>query len=439
MSETKLHYNPVTGKTGPCGAKKGQCPYVDPEDPNQGHYESQEELDAYIEKRAERVQAKELEGYKYRLPDELTVNISEIAPKELWESELAKGNINAQTNLDETLRIYKYSKETQYTKNWNEATLVSRGIILDNDGRVIARPYRKFFNYGELSEEERAELKGPIVVSDKLDGSLGISYIDPADGEFKLASSGSFLSEMAQHATEIYKERYKGTWGPEEGYTYLYEVIYPENRIVVNYEGEDDIILTGKVNIKTGRSVPLTEITEWPGRKAEVFSFNSIEEVAKSPYRPNTEGFVIHYPETDKRVKVKYEEYVKLHRTATGLTSIRIWESLSGNFPNALSTEEMRAGLEEEFLPYFDQKVKEYTEQVESKKRRAEESYVKMRKAIGTANMSDKAVAIEMNKKEYGLSAAEKGYIMKFHKREDTKRAEWGFWKEIRPAHEKAM
>lgn len=48
-----LHYNPKTGKSGRCRAEKGNCPFIDTSDPHGGHYETQEEIDAYIERKSQ--------------------------------------------------------------------------------------------------------------------------------------------------------------------------------------------------------------------------------------------------------------------------------------------------------------------------------------------------------------------------------------------------
>lgn len=41
---------------------------------------------------------------------------------------------------------------------------------------------------------------------------------------------------------------------------------------------------------------------------------------------PNEEGFVLHYPGTDLRLKIKFPEYVRLHKIVTGVSEIGIWE-----------------------------------------------------------------------------------------------------------------
>lgn len=70
MSGKILHYNPETGKIDACRAKKGRCPFIDPSDPNGGHYETQEELSRYIERRAEREVSKDSEKRTLGRPEQ---------------------------------------------------------------------------------------------------------------------------------------------------------------------------------------------------------------------------------------------------------------------------------------------------------------------------------------------------------------------------------
>lgn len=37
--------------------------------------------------------------------------------------------------------MYNYTAKAQYDKLWNEVTLQCRGLILDGDGNVVARPF----------------------------------------------------------------------------------------------------------------------------------------------------------------------------------------------------------------------------------------------------------------------------------------------------------
>jgi RNA ligase len=241
---------------------------------------------------------------------------------------LDSGRIRVSRHHELDLCILNYSATVQYERFWTPATRACRGLIVDGDGQVRARPWPKFFNLGEPEAEAGA---GPVDVTDKMDGSLGILYPTP-DGP-AVATRGSFVSEQALHATELLRTRYR-SFDPNPVWTYLYEIIYPGNRIVVDYGGMDDLVLLGAVDTTTGRSVAHHHAVEgWPGPVVERFHHETLTQALAAPERPNREGVVIHFTHSDTRIKVKYPDYLRLHRLVTGLSTKAVFEHLKSGKP----------------------------------------------------------------------------------------------------------
>lgn len=245
--------------------------------------------------------------------------------------------------------IYKYSQTTVYGKEWNPVTLASRGLILhDETFEIVARPFKKFFNHNEHPLPANV-FKSKIEVTEKLDGSLGISYCD-MEGEIHIATSGSFHSEQAVKANQIYNEKYRNRWNPNSSLTYLWEIIYPENRIVVDYGDEEELYLLGAVNIHTGEEISAKRVPEWLWKKVEIYNFKNLSQVLNAKGRENKEGFIVYFKDADLRVKIKHEEYITLHRYATGVNSVRVWEMLQSgsDFVKEMSH------MPEEFIEYVE-------------------------------------------------------------------------------------
>lgn len=212
------------------------------------------------------------------------------------------------------LSIFNYTPLCQYGKTWDEYTLMARGLILNNEtGEVVARPFPKFFN---LSEHETNPGKGKPEVYEKLDGSLGILYWWEDQPYF--ATRGSFNSDQAQWAQGRLKEIPVSC---NSEYTHLFEIIYPENRIVVDYGDTKDLIYLGSIHKGTGRFK-----FENPGNftQATRYKFKSPEELPT--HIDNAEGFVLYYPENNSRVKIKFDEYVRLHKVMTDYSIKKLWE-----------------------------------------------------------------------------------------------------------------
>lgn len=244
------------------------------------------------------------------------------------------GDIRSQVHPEfPELRIYNYGEDVQYRNRWNKITLACRGLILNvKTGEVVARPWEKFFNFGQM--DNRIESTAPVEVTDKMDGSLGILYREP-DGKFAIATRGSFASEQAEHATELLATKYRdflvdrvGAYWLERC-TYLFEIIYPENRIVCNYGDMDDLVLLGAVDKERGFYYGPTEAgaqIAWPGPVTEVWKYDRFVDALSAPDREGKEGYVIRSGRNI--VKLKQADYVELHRIVTNLSPKTIWEML---------------------------------------------------------------------------------------------------------------
>ncbi len=219
------------------------------------------------------------------------------------------------------LSIYNYSRTCQYERLWDDVTMDCRGLVLDSEGNVIAKPFRKFFNMEEHKPEEIPN--EPFEVFEKMDGSLGILF--NYKGEWILSTKGSFNSDQAIKGMEIAK-RYNYDKICIPGFVYLFEIIYPENRIVVNYGTDERLVLLSIVNPE-GKELDYDEI-EIDGWDI-VNRYDGIRDYSelKSKISQNDEGFVIRF-RSGFRMKIKGDEYVRLHRILTGFSNITIWEYL---------------------------------------------------------------------------------------------------------------
>lgn len=223
------------------------------------------------------------------------------------------------------LLIWNYTQRCQFDRIWDEITMQCRGLITDRDGRVRARPFKKFFNFGEHEGSDSLSLDG-ATITEKLDGSLGVMYFD---GEkYALATRGSFYSDQAIKGTEMLQElieKYGDAWIRDD-ITYLFEIIYAQNRIVVKYDKEWLALLTAFHNT-TGDEIPHEQLPLEDIRVPRYDNFNDFKELY-SLESDNSEGLVVRFAD-GLRLKVKWDEYVRLHRIVTGVSAKSIWECLA--------------------------------------------------------------------------------------------------------------
>lgn len=238
---------------------------------------------------------------------------------------------NGAADLDEKLWILNYSDAALYTPGaWdNPAVRACRGLIVNAENDIVARPWAKFFNHNQ-PEAGDLDLSEPVEVTDKLDGSLGIVYRELGGG-LAVATRGSFTSDQAVHATRLLRVKYAGVDADMvEAVTPLVEIIYPDNRIVVDYDGLDDLVLLGGVEVATGRYLgPQTTalVVDWKGPVARVFGYSTLGDALAAAPRPNSEGLCVRFRDS-RIVKVKQDDYVRLHRIVTGLSERTVWQHL---------------------------------------------------------------------------------------------------------------
>jgi RNA ligase len=285
------------------------------------------------------------------------------------------GLLHKQTHPTLDLTIWNYSPKVQYEKLWDDITLQCRGLVTNSKGKIVARPFKKFFNYEEYKPEEIPNEE--YVVYEKMDGSLGIlfyyeyelteerryniwfnnnyetgmeRFFDPNNlpdydnpyyeptpktkGEWILATRGSFTSPQAIKGKEILDRHDISTIRKYN--TYLFEIIYPENRIVVDYKGEEKLVVLGAIHTETGEELPDSSIFWLQDCGFEIVTtyktWGEGYDLLKEEISKDKEGYVIKF-KNGFRMKIKGDEYVRLHKILTNISNRDIWEYLKDNKP----------------------------------------------------------------------------------------------------------
>lgn len=254
------------------------------------------------------------------------------------------GYVSKRKHPEYDLWILNYTQSCQFEKVWNETTLQCRGLIVDEDYNIIARSFPKFFNWEEHDEVNLVE---PVTVTIKMDGSLVICYHH--NGKWNFATRGSFESDQAKAAEKLWNEKYKHLEAHmEPGLSYLFE--FTGNRttkVVVNYDKEQLTLLTiynGDSEIDIFSDV----FSIFPIVKRYSVDDKGYYSHLKSLNTENSEGFVLR-DATGFRVKIKFEDYIRLHRLLTGVTEKRVWELLKENTP----LDDYLRNVPEEFEKWF--------------------------------------------------------------------------------------
>lgn len=219
------------------------------------------------------------------------------------------GHVNAKHNGD--LTIFSFTLQARVEGQWNFFERASRGLILNSKtGEIVARPFDKFFSWGEGGRNTSSQL---VRVTKKLDGSLGILY---RQAGYKVATIGSLTGSHAAWATDFLRENYSLGDLPNE-YTLLLEMIFPDNRVVVDYGNREDLVLLAIRNRFDGSYLGQQAVQRIALRcgfaTPHEFTFASTDELlASTAALAQGEGFVAELKD-GSRFKFRSPKYRKVH------------------------------------------------------------------------------------------------------------------------------
>ena len=281
--------------------------------------------------------------------------------------------------------IWCYTPVTVYERAWDEITTLARGLILDERNEcVVATPFPKFFNLGERPTEMLPG--GSFEVFEKLDGSLIIIWHDGK--RWRTATKGSLNSIQAGAAEALLGVQDLSVLSP--GHTYLAEYVGPSNRIVVPYEREELVLLAAYDDAGHEWAYPLVEhigaSLGW--RVAARHDFASLAALVEhAGALPATEeGFVLRFHDST-RLKVKGDEYRRIHALISRCTPLAMWEAMLAGDNLTM----VRDQLPDEFLGDFDEIVGTLQDNLDRLATRVRDE------AETVAHLSDKEVGLRLD------------------------------------------
>lgn len=238
-----------------------------------------------------------------------------------------QGYISAARNdYHKKLVIFNYTKKTQYEGFWNEYTKMCRGLVVDDNNRIVIKSPEKFFNESEPEAPNMAFWDtDDIIITEKLDGYY-ISFRLDSEHGFILTSRGSFNNKYVDAAFNLIPEN----WDIQPDTDYFCELCqtFPgdESLIVAKYD-KPSLILWG---VNDG-------VPSFPDTTGCDFDRNSCPlEIAKAHSLLSTgeylnkkvEGVVAYNKKTKQRVKIKTKWYLETHRLISNVSFKNAFEGV---------------------------------------------------------------------------------------------------------------
>ena len=247
-----------------------------------------------------------------------------------WEELLTKEPYNLKITIDGDNIIFKYNQLSSDFSN--EIVKESRGIILqqNEDGKFIpvCVPFFKFMNAEEPNSDLNKIDWKTASVQEKVDGSLIKVWYDKKNYKWMVSTNGTidaFKAPLGIGGFETYGHLFKKatvfnsltlfTCILNENYTYMFELISPYNRVVIEYDSIEIYFLGYRDNVTLKEYMPETDLALsylYPiPERYELHTYEDVKNLANTlPW--SQEGFVI-CDSNFNRVKVKSPEYVKAH------------------------------------------------------------------------------------------------------------------------------
>ena len=215
-----------------------------------------------------------------------------------------------------------------------------RSIVINVVSDEIAiLPFNKFFNINELDEtnidvvKERMLNAKSIEITDKLDGSMqcGRFY----NNKIIMSGSKSLSVNDSWRLADGYKmlttnENYVQMLAENPDLTFIFEYLsYEDSHVVIYSEDDYGLHLIGVRNTITGElysyNVMLDYAKKYNVKTTTLFVDKTLDEIMDSldDYKSNEkEGFVLNID--NFMVKIKYNDYVAMHKILSQISSINL-------------------------------------------------------------------------------------------------------------------
>lgn len=217
--------------------------------------------------------------------------------------------------------------------NWSKDTMHFRSSVWDKDGNSVSLSFKKFFNWDEKPDLDPApaSLQGATLM-EKVDGSTLI--FSRYKGHTVIRTRGTVDARKQEngHEIDLLCEKYGKFIAYLNSFetsneSFVLEWTSPNNRIVLNYGDEPDMILTAIIDHSDYSYMKQSQLdyfaSELNLRRPRTFKYDSVEEMKASVEAfKGMEGLCVYYNGGQHIRKVKGAQYLYLHRAKSEISSI---------------------------------------------------------------------------------------------------------------------
>jgi RNA ligase len=194
-----------------------------------------------------------------------------------------------------------------------------------------------------------------------------------------------------------------------------------QNRIVVDYGDYEGLVLLGAFDTKSGVEICRPELEKLDGFEV-VMTYKTWGEgydLLKEEISKDREGYVIRF-KNGFRMKIKGDEYIRLHRILTNISNRDIWEYLKDNKP----FDELLEKVPDEFNDWVKKTARDLTIRFDN----INKDYIEIYENLKSQNL---------DRKEFAFKAKHYRHSNILFNMLDGKDHEQNIWKIIYPNYSK--
>lgn len=224
----------------------------------------------------------------------------------MFDDLIERGLVKEKYDPATGLAIYKYTKKVFYDNLWHldSRLLQARGLVLHKPtGKIVARPFDKVFNHNENGAT--AGFYQKVVATRKVNGFM--ASVSIFNGEPLVSTTGSLDSPFVDMAKEVIPV---GTTKYHPSYTYIYEVVHPNDPHIIDEKPGAYII--GMRHNDTGELVDDRALhNRVPNVAAPSFYIMNFGDIVRMTQHVKHEGFVVRDYKTRQVIcKIKSPYYL---------------------------------------------------------------------------------------------------------------------------------
>ena len=243
---------------------------------------------------------------------------------------------------DKFCKVFATNKFSEFWDMYDGIYRYCRGVVFDitsKDIDIVALPFDKFFNIGEVSDSSMSHVKELIdkseyvEISEKMDGSL--CFASKYNGVINLFGSNSLEAKNSKSlkiAKMLFDKdlNYSRMINENEGKTFIFELISQYDKHVVDYPSDmDGLYLCGIRCNDDGKLYPYSKVSavaeSYNVKHVKFYYGMSLDDALSSlsKYKANEkEGYVLNID--GNLFKLKCDDYVNIHKLLSKASSYNV-------------------------------------------------------------------------------------------------------------------